>query len=49
MRELNHSQVASGVFFIGLGLLFVSDYWFPGIFFVIAASKLAGAYAKGER
>lgn len=49
MRELNHSQVAGGVFFIGLGLLFISRYWFPGIFFVIAASKLAGAFAKGER
>lgn len=49
MSELNHSQVAGGVFFIGLGLLFVSGYWFPGIFFVIAASKLAGAFAKGER
>ena len=49
MRELNHNQVAGGVFFIGLGLLFVSGYWFPGIFFVIAASKLAGAFAKGER
>ncbi|MCY4144866.1 MAG: hypothetical protein OXE95_07780 [Chloroflexi bacterium] len=49
MSEFNHNQVASGVFFIGLGLLFVSGYWFPGIFFVIAAAKLAGAFARGER
>ncbi len=49
MSILKHSQAAGGVFCIGLGLLFVSGYWFPGIFFVIAASKLAGAFAKGER
>ena len=43
------SQVATGVFLIGLGLLFLTGWWWPGIMFVTAASILARAVAAGER
>ncbi|MDE2635062.1 MAG: hypothetical protein OXI30_01755 [Chloroflexota bacterium] len=42
------SQVGTGVFFVGLGLLFFTGWWWPGIMFVIAASMLAGTIAAGE-
>ena len=43
------AKVGAGVFFIGLGLLFFTGWWWPGIMFVIAASMLANAMAAGER
>ena len=42
------SQIGTGVFFVGLGLLFLSGWWWPGIMFVIAASILARTMAEGE-
>ena len=43
------TQVATGIFFVGLGLLFLTGWWWPGIMFVMAASILARAVAAGER
>ena len=43
------SHIGTGVFFVGLGLLFLTGWWWPGIMFVIAASILASAMAAGER
>jgi hypothetical protein len=42
-------QIAGGVFFIGLGLLFtdVIDFW-PGILFVLGAASLARGMAEGR-
>ena len=34
------SELSGGVFLIGLGVLFVTGYWFPGILFVIGATSL---------
>ena len=34
-------QVSGGVFLIGLALLFMTGYWWPGILFVIGASTMA--------
>ncbi|MCY3915554.1 MAG: hypothetical protein OXG49_06020 [Chloroflexi bacterium] len=47
--EEKASQIGTGVFFIGLGLLFFTGWWWPGIMFVIAASMLARTMAAGER
>ena len=47
-NEEKASQVGTGVFFVGLGLLFFTGWWWPGIMFVIAASMLAGTLAAGE-
>ena len=48
-KEEKASQAGTGVFFVGLGLLFFTGWWWPGIMFVIAASILAQTTAKGER
>ncbi len=48
-KEEKASQVGTGVFFVGLGLLFFTGWWWPGIMFVIAASILARTMAAGER
>lgn len=47
-KNENASQFSTGVFFVGLGLLFFTGWWWPGIMFVIAASMMAGAMAAGE-
>ncbi len=48
-REEKASQASTGVFFVGLGLLFFTGWWWPGIMFVMAASILARTIALGER
>ena len=47
-KQEKASQVGTGVFFVGLGLLFFTGWWWPGIMFVIAASMIAGTMAAGE-
>lgn len=42
------TQAGAGVFFVGLGLLFLTGWWWPGIMFVIAASVLARTVSAGE-
>ena len=42
------SQLSTGVFFVGLGFLFLTSWWWPGIMFVIAASILVRTMALGE-
>ncbi len=48
-KQEKATQVGTGVFFVGLGLLFLTGWWWPGIMFVIAASILARTLAEGER
>jgi hypothetical protein len=49
---MNHgkgNRLSSGVFLLGLGLLFMSGWWWPGILFVIGASSLAQTVESGRR
>ncbi len=48
-KQEKASQIGTGVFFVGLGILFISGWWWPGIMFVIAASILARTMVEGER
>lgn len=41
-------QVSGGVFLIGLALLFMTGYWWPGVLFVIGASSMARGVAEGR-
>ena len=41
-------QVSGGVFLIGLAMLFMTGYWWPGILFVIGASSMARGIAEGR-
>lgn len=46
----HHDQgaLSGGVFLIGLGLLFLTGWWWPGIMLVIAASTAAKAWGEGN-
>src|SRR5690606_30946849 len=41
-------QVAGGVFLIGLAIVFMTGFWWPGIMFVIGASAIARGVAEGQ-
>lgn len=41
-------QIGGGIFLIGLALLFLTGWWWPGIMFVIGASMLARTIAEGD-
>ncbi|MFN8530937.1 MAG: hypothetical protein U0670_20215 [Anaerolineae bacterium] len=41
-------QTFGGVFLIGLAILFLTGWWWPGIMFVIGAAILARTYAEGH-
>lgn len=47
-KKENASQISGGVFLVGLGMLFLTGWWWPGIMFVIAASIIAGTMAEGK-
>lgn len=41
-------QFGGGIFLIGLALLFMTGYWWPGLLFVIGASNIARGMAEGR-
>jgi uncharacterized membrane protein len=41
-------QISGGVFLIGLAILFMTGFWWPGIMFVIGASAMARGVAEGR-
>ena len=48
-EKQSQADLASGaVFMIGMGLLFVTGWWWPGMLFVIAASSFARVMADGR-
>ncbi|MDZ4766021.1 MAG: hypothetical protein SGI73_15855 [Chloroflexota bacterium] len=48
MNKERADQTAGGVFLIGLALLFMTGWWFPGILFVIGGSMVARSLAQGK-
>lgn len=44
----NADQVSGGVFLIGLALLFLTGWWWPGVMFVVGASIIARTMAEGK-
>ena len=43
-----NEQLSGGVFLIGLAMLFMTGYWWPGILFVIGAAALAKGLNSDE-
>ncbi|MFN8376537.1 MAG: hypothetical protein U0694_27160 [Anaerolineae bacterium] len=41
-------EISTGVFLIGLAILFMTGYWWPGIMFVIGISSIARALGEGK-
>lgn len=48
-RRRDTDQVAGGIFLIGLALLFITGFWWPGIMFVIGASMIGRSLAEGRQ
>lgn len=48
MREKSADQISGGVFLVGLAVLFMTGYWWPGLLFVASASVFAKAWAQGK-
>jgi len=48
MNSERSNQVFGGVFLIGLAILFLTGFWWPGIMFVIGAAILARTYSEGK-
>jgi hypothetical protein len=44
----NNDQTFAGVFFIGLAILFITGYWWPGIMFVIGIAMLVRTVSQGR-
>jgi hypothetical protein len=42
------NALSGGVFLIGLGVLFYTDYWWPGIVFLLGAEAAVQALARGR-
>ena len=42
------SSISGGIFLIGLGLLFFTSWWWPGIMLVIGASSAAELFFRGK-
>src|SRR5262249_49321256 len=42
MARFNQGQVTGAVFLIGLGIIALLNFWWPGIMFVIGVALLAG-------
>lgn len=47
-KNENAGQIGAGVFLVGLGMLFLTEWWWPGIMFVLAASIIARTMAEGK-
>lgn len=47
-KKQQAGQVSGGVMLIGLGMLFLTGWWWPGIMFVVAASIFARTMVEGK-
>ena len=42
------NEISGAIWLIGLGILFVTGYWWPGILIVIGAGSIAQGLAEGR-
>jgi hypothetical protein len=47
-KRQHADQVGTGVFFIGLALIWLTGFWWPGIMFVLGAMIIARTMAEGK-
>ncbi len=48
-RRTSNDQTFAGVFLIGLAVLFITGFWWPGILFVIGIAMLVRTVNEGGR
>lgn len=47
-RHSTHDQTFAGVFLIGLAILFITGFWWPGILYVIGIAMLVRTVNEGS-
>ncbi|MEP7291406.1 MAG: hypothetical protein ABI835_06460 [Chloroflexota bacterium] len=48
MTEKRTNEIFGGTFLIGIAILFVTHWWWPGIMFVIGIAMIVRAVAQGR-
>ena len=48
MRDRRNSSIASGVFLLGLGMLMLTGWWWPGIMLVLGLASAAELMRRGQ-
>lgn len=48
MNEKRANEIFGGIFLVGMAILFLLNWWWPGILFVIGISMMARAVAQGR-
>lgn len=48
LNKERSEQIFGGAFLIGLAVLFITGYWWPGILFVIAIAMIVRSVAEGK-
>lgn len=48
MDHTRANELSGGVFLLGLGILFFTGFWWPGIMFVIGATAVVQGFARGQ-
>ncbi|HWE39477.1 MAG TPA: hypothetical protein VG406_23195 [Isosphaeraceae bacterium] len=48
LRRRRADEISGAVWLIGLGVLLITGYWWPGILFVIGAGMIVQALAEGR-
>ncbi len=48
MNKQNADTISGGVFLIGLGVLFLLDWFWPGILILVGVSSFINQWAKGN-
>ena len=48
LSEEKAGQITGGIWLIGLGVLFYTGRWWPGIMFVVGASSIVQGLVKGR-
>jgi hypothetical protein len=43
------NQVSGAIFLIGMGIIAIFNYWWPGIMFIIGAALIARAYMTDQK
>lgn len=47
-KRMHTSSVSGGIFLIGLGVLVITGWWWPGILLVIGLASSAGLILRGK-
>ena len=48
LDKIQADKLSGGIFLIGMGILFYTGRWWPGIMFVIGAASIPEGLAKGR-